>query len=276
MHVYNEVFYDTQSGGSLRSAKAIVPTIIELLSPKSVVDIGCGVGTWLSVFSENGVSEILGLDGPYVQKEKLKIPSDHFLAVDLNNLQTLGRSFDLAVCLEVAEHLPEAASDSLVDALTSFADAVLFSAAIPNQGGEHHINEQWPEFWHKKFSARNFVAFDFLRKSLWTNEEIEFWYRQNLILYVRAERVGKFPRLPQHDTAPPLSLVHPLQYTQSCTAKADLELAVTKQSNLILQLRKRIEELKDPSQHSPWSAFVFFLNSLLRRANYQNRHRQDG
>lgn len=265
MHIYNEKFYDDQSSGSLRSAKAIVPTIVDLLSPKSVVDIGSGIGTWLSVFVENGVQDILGIDGPYVERNKLLIPSDCFLAADLNNIPPMTRPFDLALCLEVAEHLPHNSSDTLVDALTTSSNVVLFSAAIPFQGGEFHINEQWPDYWHEKFIRKNFISFDFLRQSLWANDEIEFWYRQNMVLYVRADHMKLFSGLPTASNAAPPPLVHPQQYLQKCAAITQLEQTTQDQVNLISQLRDRIEALKDPSQHSPWGSFVFFVNTLLKK-----------
>src|SRR5204862_3532668 len=142
---------------SLRSARAVVPLVMELVRPASVLDVGCGLGTWLAAFAEAGVADFLGMDGDYVDRAKLKIPAERFRAADLTNPPSPGRTFDLAVCLEVAEHLPEKASPRLVELLATAAPVVLFSAALPGQGGTRHINEQWPAFWQRLFAARGFV-----------------------------------------------------------------------------------------------------------------------
>ncbi|WP_256360400.1 class I SAM-dependent methyltransferase [Methylomonas koyamae] len=183
MHIYNDRFYDNQSTGSLKSAKAIVPIINEILSPQSVVDLGCGIGTWLSAFIEMGIDDILGIDGPYVEKNKLLINEANFLAADLEKPILLDRKFDLAISLEVAEHIPDIAANTFVSSLTSLSDVIIFSAALPYQGGENHINEQWPEYWSDKFVAAGYTPIDYLRLKLWNDSDIEFWYRQN-ILYI--------------------------------------------------------------------------------------------
>ena len=65
-----------------------------------------------------------------------------FTAVDLRDSFAIGRTFDLAISLEVAEHPPEEFAEPLVERLVTAAPFVLFSAAIPEQGGIHHVNEQ--------------------------------------------------------------------------------------------------------------------------------------
>src|SRR5436190_19968909 len=100
---YDATFYAEQADGSLRSARAVVPLVMELVRPASVLDVGCGLGTWLAAFAEAGVADFLGMDGDYVDRAKLKIPAERFRAADLTNPPSPGRTFDLAVCLEVAE-----------------------------------------------------------------------------------------------------------------------------------------------------------------------------
>jgi hypothetical protein len=135
--------------------------------------------------------------------------------VDLTDPPTLERTFDLAVCLEVAEHLPESAADGLVDLLSSAAPVVLFSAAIPGQEGEDHINEQWPTYWATKFADRGFESVDVLRPLLWEDQRVDWYYRQNMMLYVRSDASDQLTipegliRLP----SPPMALVHPEVYT---------------------------------------------------------------
>src|SRR5437879_11690773 len=127
---YTGDFYKNHSDGSRRSARQIVPLVLELLRTKSVIDVGCGVGTWLSVFREYGVEDFYGIDGDYVDRKMLQIPEERFLAFDLTKPIQLDRQFDLVVSLEVAEHLPDRCADMFVDALPRLGPVILLSAAI--------------------------------------------------------------------------------------------------------------------------------------------------
>ncbi len=212
---YDRAFYSEIQGGSRESARQVVPTLIELLKPKSVVDVGCGVGSWLSVFVEQGVTEILGLDGDYVERTALQIPADRFIPVDLTNPLGIGQRFDLVLSLEVAEHLPAHRASVYIENLLSLGDVIAFSAAIPNQGGTDHINEQWPEYWKALFEARGFVLIDCLRPRFWDNRDIERWYRQNLVLYVKKEYLAlnlDLQREFNEHRHQLLSVVHPASY----------------------------------------------------------------
>ena len=149
-HFYTAKFY-RELESTRQSAAEIVPIIIELLKPSSIVDIGCGSGHWLAAAAELGVTDFLGVDGDWVNESQLGIPAKKFIAHDLSTPLNLDRRFDLALSLEVAEHLSEAAAGTFVQNLCSAADTVVFSAAIPGQGGRHHINEQWPAYWADLF-----------------------------------------------------------------------------------------------------------------------------
>jgi SAM-dependent methyltransferase len=214
MATYDRGFYDDQMGGSYRSASVIVPMVLEHVPASSVCDIGCGAGTWLCVFLKNGVREVVGVDGAYVPPDYLRIPQASFRAADLRNAFDLGRTFDLAVSLEVAEHLPAIRAENFVATLTRLAPVVLFSAAIPNQGGTDHVNEQWPDYWERLFAARGYVAIDAIRPAVWENDDVEWWYRQNTLLYVDGERLASYPRLQAICSGPqwPRRIVHPVQF----------------------------------------------------------------
>ena len=186
---YSDDFYRRQQAGSSRSAQRIVPLFLSLFPATSVVDIGCGVGGWLEVFAAHGVADHLGVDGDYVPLDMLRFAHDRFRQADLSKHLDLGRRFDAAVCLEVAEHLSPDAADGLVKTLTDAAPVVLFSAAIPRQGGIGHLNEQWPSFWAERFAARGYVALDPIRPEIRWDGTVEFWYRQNVVVFCRPERV---------------------------------------------------------------------------------------
>ena len=182
---YTSSFFDEIIDDSLSSAGVIVPTVLSIVKPESVVDVGCATGAWLSVFRESGVEDILGLDGSYVDRSKLRIPAERFESIDLSKPFTLPRKFDLAVSLEVAEHLPKRSAKGFVESICNLAPTILFSAAVPGQGGAHHINEQWPEYWRLLFAEREYGMFDSLRSSIWQDDRVASFYRQNMYLFVR-------------------------------------------------------------------------------------------
>lgn len=170
--------------------------LFEQFRPDSILDIGCGEGTWLAAAQKLGIQEVFGIDGVEIASERLLFPHHSFKAYDLTQPLQLGRRFGLAICLEVAEHLPVEASKTLVDALTTHADAVLFSAACPGQNGQNHVNCQWPGWWQSHFNANGFTCDDSIRWSLWEESVIEPWYRQNMFFASRDEaNAGREPRI---------------------------------------------------------------------------------
>lgn len=192
---YSDSFFDTIDDGSLRSAEVIVPLVCELIRPRSVVDVGCGRGLWLRAFRQHGVESILGLDGDYVGREKLAIPAECFRAVNLAEPFALDRRFDLAISLEVAEHLPARGAADFVKNIARAAPIVLFSAATPAQGGTHHINEQWPWYWERLFKEEGFLRLDPIQRHIRDDRRVEWWYRQNIHMYAAEERVANVPEL---------------------------------------------------------------------------------
>jgi SAM-dependent methyltransferase len=215
---YTDEFFKAQRAAGRRSAKVIVPRVIDALAPASVIDVGCGTGTWLTVFREHGITDIFGVDGPYVDPELLEIPREHFLPFNLTNPLRLERTFDLVLSLEVAEHLPWAYADTFVESLTELGPAVLFSAAIPYQGGTLHVNEQWPDFWAARFSKHGYAPVDFLRRHLWNDVNVEWWYAQNTLLYARPEYCAARPHLvieAERTGTAPLAVVHPAAYLKA-------------------------------------------------------------
>jgi SAM-dependent methyltransferase len=203
--------YDAMGPGSQRSAELIVPIVIELLAPRSVLDVGAGTGAWLAAFAAAGVDDVQGVEGGRPTGEQLLVPADRIKWHDLEEPFELGRRFDLVVSLEVAEHLPAARADQFVAMLTNHADAVLFSAAIPNQGGNHHINEQWPTYWATRFADRGYACFDPIRDRIWSDDRIEWWYRQNTLIYARGDAAARLEAL-GFAAGPPRQLVHPDLY----------------------------------------------------------------
>lgn len=192
---YDAVFFDEMVHTSKKAAEFIVPDLIHKVQCKSILDLGCGTGEWLSVWEKHGIQDLLGVDGDYVSRSAMKISPDKFFVHDLEKPFDAGRKFDLAMSVEVAEHLPESAADNFVDSLTRHADVIVFSAAVPGQVGTWHINEQWQSYWKEKFESRGYEALDYVRNKWWNNPHIVWWYRQNILIYVKADKWDKYPNL---------------------------------------------------------------------------------
>lgn len=192
--LYDQKFYDALSAGSSASAARILPDVVRLVSPRSAVDVGAGNGEWLAELRSLGVEDVLGVDGDWVTPAALKIPVPQFKAHDLRQPLALDRTFDLAISMETAEHLPPERGEGFVADLVKLAPAVLFSAAVPGQGGTDHINEQWPDHWEAFFKEHDYLAIDVLRMKFWDDETIALWYRQNVFLYVRRDIVEASPQ----------------------------------------------------------------------------------
>lgn len=221
--MYKRAEFEKQQKASAEAARIVVPLVLANWPATSVLDVGCGVGTWLKVFSEHGVAECLGVDGHHVDADLLKISRSNFLAHDLRTPIELNRNFDLACSLEVAEHLPAEIAQPFVFQLTKAAPAVLFSAALPGQSGPGHINEQWPSYWAGLFEKHRYFPLDVVRPVIWHRDEIVFWYRQNLLLYVREDRLPpNYVRPPLLDVAHPVMvqrLVHQINARHQITGR---------------------------------------------------------
>jgi SAM-dependent methyltransferase len=194
---YTPTFYDQIADGCRRSAAVVVPLVLDrlrdILVVPTVVDVGCGQGWWGAELATHGC-DVVGLDGGYVDDRQVP-----FIEADLAEpLPSIG-TFDLAVCLEVAEHLPKARAAGFVADLCVLAPVVLFSAAVPHQSGAGHINLQWPSWWAALFAEHGYVCDPSLRWAIWDDDNVEPWYRQNLMVVSR-------------DAAPvgPLDVVHPV------------------------------------------------------------------
>ena len=213
--IYNQEFYLDERESSSLSALSVIDQVLTYLRPESVVDVGCGVGSFLKVFKDKGITTILGIDGPWVDRNSLLIQKDEYISQDLSQRFRLNRRFDLVISLETAEHISSESAYIFIDNLTNLGDVILFSAAIPFQGGEHHVNLQWPEYWYRLFSKRGFVYVDCIRDKLWNNPNVSYYYAQNSIFYVKRDSLLRYPLLNakvKDEPLAPLSLVHPKRY----------------------------------------------------------------
>ena len=228
LYQYGNAFFAYQQIGSLASARSVVPIVLRDLKPASILDVGCGAGAWVAAYGECGAADVVGVDGDYVREEQLLFDPRRFHAIDVAGTFRLGRTFDLVQCLEVAEHIDASASEALVDNLVAHSAMVVFSAAPPGQGGEHHVNERPYEFWRDLFGARGYELFDFLRPKIRFCARVEHWYRYNMLVFVRTDAI--------HSLLPEVA-----------ATRVDPNAPVPDQSPISWRIRRRVFSLLPPA-----------------------------
>ena len=164
------------------------------IAPASVVDVGCGLGAWLAVFLEHGVSDVVGLDGPWVDQTVLEIDPADFRVVrpredrlrsgDASTSRCASRWLNSSI-----RHSPS----SLCCSLTTLSDVIVFSSAIPGQGGLGHVNEQWPRYWANLFAQHSYIATDPFRLRIWEEPDVKWWFAQNTICLASTRVLPRFP-----------------------------------------------------------------------------------
>jgi SAM-dependent methyltransferase len=232
--LYQPTQYENELDGSLDSARVVVPLVLKVFPCTSVLDIGCGIGTWLKAFDENGVHEHIGYDGNHVTRDMLLISSESFRPCDLRFPPSIDRRFDIACSLEVAEHLPDTTADALVTALVRAAPVVVFSAAVPGQPGPGHINTQWQDYWAKLFIRHDYKPTDFLRPQIWGDPRVCWWYQQNVVVYCDPAHYPAGHRAPRS-----LNMVHPSLYSMPIGGKRAIRLLGQSVKRRAVQLYSR-------------------------------------
>src|SRR5271156_330239 len=140
--------YDhSQNLHTLGGPQTTFPFLFADAKPHSLLDVGCGAGNWLKAALNFGMQDVFGVDGVAMPRDKLLVAESLFRQQDLTRPWSLGRRFEVVLCLEVAEHLDKSHANALIDSLVGHSDWVFFSAACPGQPGQHHVNCQWPGYW---------------------------------------------------------------------------------------------------------------------------------
>ncbi len=192
--IYNEKFHANRDKITRHTAECVINILLDVLPPPihSACDVGGAIGTWIDVIKQKSTDEIfkgLVLDGDYINRKDILVDEAEFLQCDLEKEIRLNERFDLVICLEVAEHLKKERAEGFIDDLTRLGDCILFSAAIPGQGGEGHINEQPLSYWLHIFEEKGYEAFDVIRPNIQYEEKIPFWYKNNIIVYCKRNSV---------------------------------------------------------------------------------------
>ena len=194
---------------SSQAPSRVVPKLLEWFQPNSVVDVGCGIGTWLKSFEDLGVKHVLGIEGDHLNRNLTLIDNQKIISHDLELPFHFDTTFDLVMSLEVAEHISPDSANVFIQSLVNLGEVILFSAAVPNQGGQHHLNEQWVEYWQEKFLQHQFHFYDVLRPLFWKDDAVDWYYKQNMFLVIK-EGVDH----PFKENQTILNYIHPELFTQ--------------------------------------------------------------
>lgn len=227
---YDESFYSKQIKGSVSSAEIILNILYKYYKPNSVIDFGCGRGSWLAVAESLGSNKLKGLEGDWVKKEELLTQNIDLTNVDFEEGFDITKKYDLCICCEVAEHISEKQANSFIDNLCHASDIIIFSAAIPYQGGANHVNEQWQSYWIKLFQSKGYQCIDLFRTTIWDNKAVEWWYRENILLFVKKTSNIEIVENIMADSIP-LDLVHPQHFIGK----------LKRRNNRIQELKNQIE-----------------------------------
>jgi SAM-dependent methyltransferase len=193
---YTKAFYSAFNQRSYVAAGILLREVASEHPFDSMVDFGCGSGTWLraahELVRERGRQpQLVGVDGEHVRKLADRSFPVEYRHADLEARIELGERFDLAISLEVAEHLSPERGPSFVEDICRTADVVLFGASIPGQGGleggVHHVNERWQEYWADLFREQGYACIDLFREKYWMDPRFERcpYYVANAFLYAR-------------------------------------------------------------------------------------------
>ncbi|MFC1753745.1 methyltransferase domain-containing protein [Thermoproteota archaeon] len=185
--IYNGSFFDKNLKMNMPIASRMVNVLVSHFNPKSVVDVGCGNAEFLSCFQKKGV-EVKGYEGSAHAIARCVIDKRLVEKFDLRNHIDSNRTYDLAMCLEVAEHIEKIFSAKLVENLVGLSSIVVFTAAPPGQGGHFHINEQPREFWFNLFRSKGFefdAGMTEKIKNDFKEKDVLWWYSANLMIFIK-------------------------------------------------------------------------------------------
>lgn len=199
--IYDSAFFAEWGPGHeryVRSAEIIAGVLQALYRPRRLVDLGAGCGVYGHFFSALGV-ETVSIDG-------VTPPSEHSYPMTLHvrdltaPFENEWGAFDLALCLEVAEHIPEELSDVFLDNIARFSDRLILSAAQPNQGGHHHVNERPKRYWVERLARKGFAydrkATGRIQTALAAARPPYMWMAEQISVYDKAAGAKSGDRLP--------------------------------------------------------------------------------
>ena len=257
-----------------RYAAAIVFNILDrFLTIDSILDLGCGIGVWMQAALAKPGRTVLGVDLETFAPEDLVAPSETIVNTAIDRPVELHRRFDLTLCLETAEHIQPERATEVVSNCVRHSDIILFSAAIPGQGGLHHINEQPPEYWQCLFDQAGYDVVDIIRPLIWCDPEIPLWYRQNMLLFVNRKAASTLELLRAEAAKIPIPLqrAHPdlVHWQAQELARYKAELHEAEQQRTRLQRREGSDSPKAKLRSEELQADLDAQNEYSRQALFE-------
>lgn len=250
--IYNTEFFKSINDNSVKAASIVLPYLFEFYKPNSVIDIGCGVGAWLRAAKDMGVETIHGVDINEEDEQNLFVPRDVIDIFDFSNLTSQKEPisherYDLAISLEVAEHLNRQNAVPFIKYITSFSDVVLFSAALPFQNGTHHVNCQPARYWSDLFKKEGFLCADLFRRRLMFDPQLsvsDWWYGQNSYLFVRDTKKELLDALHEYIVDIPVSYYHQDVVSEMFAQMSKMETRILKMENsLWYRIQRKIKKI---------------------------------
>jgi SAM-dependent methyltransferase len=178
---YTESYYENITEDATRSRDAVFE-ILGIDKSVTVVDCGGGTGGW-----GVGLKNYTCIDYR-VPLDALLINPEQYIDQDLRKPFNMGEKFDVVISCEVIEHLEEEFTDTFIDnvcRLVKDDGVIIFSGAVPNQGGNNHLTERFQTHWAKKFRERGFYGTQ--HPCIKRDERIALYYRQNIVIYKKGE-----------------------------------------------------------------------------------------
>ena len=201
---YTNFFYKSVSSRSEEvSNKVLTHLFKSAIQIKSIKDVGCGEGEWFnSKVLNEGKYDLFAYDLPEaiaLAKSKSKIDIK-FHPINLEFIEiNIFADTDVTIFTEVAEHLTEECAKKIINFICDTSKIVIFSGAIPGQGGYNHINEQPLKYWIQLFEVNNFIPVDFLRPIIREEKSVPFYYRNNLFLFIKNSDEVKYNHFKNFD-----------------------------------------------------------------------------
>lgn len=221
---YSDTYFDKHEMAARNSARQVVPFVMSVLRPTSIADVGCGSGQWTKEFISNGVRKAYAFDAFASPCWGVTANSVEFQKIDLENRVADFPDVELVCWLEVAEHLSESSCSRILSDIVERTDAILFSCALPGQGGTGHISERRLSDWVSDFEEVGFCCEDILRPRFWNDEDISWWYRQNTVIFVKENSVASNAILKfQLPTFRGMDLIHPDLFEVNRTYSKDIK-----------------------------------------------------
>ena len=209
---FNCGYYQTLSDASAASARVVVPYLMALFGPTSVIDVGCGSGHWLDAFGALGVERLVGLDFGQVPEGDPAVRNGWLRKTDLATPFAMDERFGLALSLEALQYLPPAREEGFIRDLAALAPVVVFSTSIPMQQwpAPGDAIERWQGHWPPLFSDHGFRVCDVVRQTFWDDPRVGWWYRQNVLVFINDQLLRQREELrPLTEGVGRLSAVHP-------------------------------------------------------------------